>query len=171
MENEVKIQVDIEMTRGTRLCLNKVQGFQYNTKVPQWTAEEYVMSWHGMKEQTSSLPGPAFSHYKAAWFDSLAAQVHSDLALFPLITRYSPKGWRHAVASMIPKKKFDLQPEKLQLINLFHSLYNHNNKWIGREIMKYREERGLLAREQYGGRKQKSGCDTPSESDGHFDSE
>ena len=52
---------------------------------------------------------------------------------------------------MIPKKKFDLRPEKLRLINLFHSLYNHNNKWIGREIMKYGEEHGLLAREQYGG--------------------
>ena len=96
------------MTRGTRLWLNKVQGFQYKPKETQWTMEEYVMSWHGMKELTSSLPGPAFSHYKAAQFDSLAAQVHSDLALFPLITGYSPKGWRHAVASMIPKKKFNL---------------------------------------------------------------
>ena len=108
MKNEVSIPIDIEMTRGARLWLNKVQGFKYTPKETQWTTEEYVMSWHGMKEQTSSLPGPAFSHYKAAQFNSLAAQVHSDLALFSLVTGYSPQGWRHAVASMISKKKFDL---------------------------------------------------------------
>ena len=88
MENKITIPTEIEMTRGTRLWLNKIVNFQYETKIPSWTTEDYVMSWRGMKEETSSLPGPAFSHYKAAQFDSIAAQVHSDLAIFPLLTGY-----------------------------------------------------------------------------------
>ena len=50
MDNKVEIPNDIKITRGMRLWLNKVTGFQYNTKVPKWTTEEYPMSWCGMKE-------------------------------------------------------------------------------------------------------------------------
>ena len=64
-----------------------------------------------MNKKTSSLPGPSYSHFKAAQFDSLASQVHSNLN--PLKTGYPPQGWRNEVLVMIPKKKFYLRPEKL----------------------------------------------------------
>ena len=37
-----------------------------------------------------------------------------------------------------------------------HALFNHNNKWVGREMMKFGEENNILVREQYGGQKKKS---------------
>ena len=106
IDKEVTIPLDITMTRGTKLWLNKVQSFQYKPQKTHWTTEDYVMSWRGMKEQTSALPGPAFSHYKAAQLNSLAAQVHSDLALFPLTTGYSPQGWRHARPVIFSQQHF-----------------------------------------------------------------
>ena len=57
---------------------------------------------------------------------------------------------------MIPKKKENLRPEKLRLITLLHALFNHNNKWAGKEIMKFGETHDRLANEQYGSRKKKS---------------
>ena len=109
-----------------------------------------------MKEETTSAPGPSFSHYKATDKDSIAAAVHASLAIAPLLLGFAPSAWCKAVAAMIPKKQEDLRPAKLRLITLMHALFNHNNKWVGREMMKYGEKHNILAKEQYGGRKKKS---------------
>ena len=57
---------------------------------------------------------------------------------------------------MIPKKKEDLRPAKLQLITLLHGLFNHNNKWVGKQMMEFGKKEKRLAKEQYGSRKKKS---------------
>jgi len=57
---------------------------------------------------------------------------------------------------MILKKLFDLRPEKLRLILLMDARFNHNNKLIGKMMMEFREANGLLAKEQYESREQKS---------------
>ena len=109
-----------------------------------------------MKETTTSLPGPAFSHFKAASVHSVAEEIYSTLAMIPLLFGFAPTAWCQSVAAMIPKKKEDLQPAKLQLITLLNAICNHKNKWVGKEIMKNGEKHGLLAKEQYGSRKKKS---------------
>ena len=121
-----------------------------------WTPEEYSDGWKRMKEHTTSALGPAFSHYKAVHPSSHAAVIHSLLALAPLLLGFAPTAWCKAVTAMIPKKKEDLQPAKLHLITLMHALFNYNNKWVGCEMMKFGEDKNLLPREQYGGRKKKS---------------
>ena len=101
-----------------------------------------------MKENTTSAPGPSFSHYKAAEKNRDASVVHSLLAIAPLLLGFAPTALCKAVASMIPKKKDDLRPAKLRLITLLHAFFNHNNKWVGREMMKYGEKHNILAKEQ-----------------------
>ena len=58
---------------------------------------------------------------------------------------------------MIPKKDMkEFRPKKLRLILLMDVRFNHANKLIGKKIMEYGEEHGLLANEQFGSRKSKS---------------
>ena len=57
---------------------------------------------------------------------------------------------------MIPKKLHDLLPSKLRLILLMDCHFNHNNKYEGKKVMEFGEKNGLLAKEQYGSRKEKS---------------
>ena len=125
-------------------------------KETSWTPDEYSEGWKRMKEHTTLALGPAFSHYKAVQPSSHAAVIHSLLALAPLLLSFAPTAWCKAVAAMIPKKKEDLRPAKLRLITLMNALFNHNNKWVGREMMKFGEDNNLLAREQCGGQKRKS---------------
>ena len=113
-------------------------------------------SWKKIKERTTAAPGTAFSHLKAIEKGSTAAIVFSIMAVLPLLVRFAPVAWCTLVASMISKKKEDLRPEKLQLITLLHALFNHNNKWAGKEIMKFGGKHNRLANEQYGSRKKKS---------------
>ena len=69
-----------------------------------WTSDEYVNSWKIMDERTTSLPGLAFSHFKASQKGSKAAEVHSLLVLIPMVTGFALQVWCKLVASVIPKK-------------------------------------------------------------------
>ena len=60
---------------------------------------------------------------------------------------------------MIPKEIHDLRLEKLRLILLMDSRFNHNNKIIGKRTMEFGEKHNLLVGEQYGSRKSKSAID------------
>ena len=57
---------------------------------------------------------------------------------------------------MIPKKLFNLRPEKLRLILLMDARFNHNNKLIGKMMTEFGKANDLLTEEQDGSRKQKS---------------
>lgn len=127
--------------------------YNYITNVPAqsttdfcWTTEEYFESWTKMKEEKMTLPGIQVAHIKCIDRSSKAAEVLSKLALIPLITGYSPDTWRIGIDSMIPKKTADLRPERLRLILLMDSRFNHNNKLIGKKMMEYGEKHGLLAK-------------------------
>ena len=109
-----------------------------------------------MKETKGSAPGIHFGHMKCVDKESNAAEIIFIMALLPLRTGYTPDQWRIGINSMIPKKIFDLRPEKLRLILLMDARFNHNNKLVGRMMMEYGESHHLLAKEQYGSRKNKS---------------
>ena len=66
-----------------------------------------------MKEQTTAAPDPAFSHLKAIEKGNSVATVFSIMVVLPLLVGIAPTAWCISVASMIPKKKEDLCPEKL----------------------------------------------------------
>ena len=150
VEGTLNLPREFPADRGTYLWIKKIQSMKTTEKRTSWTPDEYVEGWKRMKEHTTSAPGPAFSHYKAVLTGSTAATVHSTLGIAPLLLSFAPSAWCKAVAAMIPKKKEDLRPAKLRLITLMHALFNHNNKWVGREMMKYGEANNLLAKEQYG---------------------
>jgi Reverse transcriptase (RNA-dependent DNA polymerase). len=124
-----------------------------------WTTEEYCESWSKINENKSTLPGIQVAHIKSLTPNSIAADVVSKLALIPLLVGYSPKTWRNGIDSMIPKKVADLRPSKLRLILLLDARFNHNNKLIGKKMMEYGEQNGILAPEQFGSRKNLSAID------------
>lgn len=110
-----------------------------------------------MKERTSSHPGIHFGHMKAIDKHSpVAAKVHAILSDIPLQTGYSPKAWKECTNAMLQKKSHDIRPSKLRLVTLMDTTFNHNNKIIGKTIMKNGEKHGAIAPEQYGSRKRKS---------------
>ena len=157
VDGKIGLPPNFEAEEGTRLWLNKRQSISIREGKMEWSTEEYVKSCMKMKETTTSLPGPAFCHLKAASVHCVAAKINSMLALIMLLFGFAPKAWCQSVAAMIPKKKEDLRPAKLRLIMLLNTIFfNHNNKWVGKEIMKNGEQYGLLAKEQYGSRKKKS---------------
>ena len=151
VEGKLNLPKDFPAEKGRQLWIKKIQSMQTEANDTCWTPEEYTEGWKMMKEHTTSAPGPSFSHYKAATAGSSASIIHSYLALVPLLLGFAPTRWCKAVASMIPKKKDNLRPAKLRLIMLMHALLNHNNKWVGREMMKFGEKNNLLAPEQYRG--------------------
>ena len=146
---------DIE--EGTKLWYDMISA---SDNVPfdiMWTTEEYCQSWQRMSETKSSIPGIHAAHMKCLNPSTNAAGVLSKLALIPLITGYAPTSWKQGIDSMIPKKvEGECRPNKLRLILLFDARFNHNNKLIGKKMMEYAEENGLLAKEQFGSRKNKS---------------
>lgn len=126
---------------------------QHGTNRLLWTTQEYCESWSKISENKSTLPGIEVAHIKSLNYTSIAADVISKLALIPLIVGYSPHTWRKGIDSMIPKKVADLRPSKLRLILLLDARFNHNNKLIGKKMMEYGEQHGMLAPEQFGSRK------------------
>ena len=146
-----------DLEEGTRLWFEYIQRYEDRPMEIKWTTEEYCASWAKMTEDKSCLPGIHTAHIKCLDPESKAAEVMSRLALIPLMTGYAPQYWRQGIDSMIPKKVTgELRPEKLRLILLMDSRFNHNNKLIGKKIMEYGEKHALLAQEQFGSRKAKS---------------
>ena len=142
---------------GTRLWYEMMTTPNQETFAINWTTQEYCDSWKKMDEEKSSIPGIHTAHMKCLDPLTTSAEVLSKLALIPLLTGYAPRSWKIGIDSMIPKKVIgESRPDKLRLILLFDARFNHNNKLIGKKMMEYAEERGLLAREQFGSRKNKS---------------
>jgi len=158
LNSEIQLPDD-GIEEGTRLWFDFIQRQNTAPIDIDWTPQEYFDGWNKMKEKTGSAPGWHFGHLKCIDPESGAAEIISLLALLPLKTGYVPMQWRQGVNSMIPKKLHDLCPDKLRLILLMDCRFNHNNKIIGKKMMKFGEEHKLLAQEQYGSRKFKSAID------------
>ena len=61
----------------------------------------------------------------------------------------TPLRWRNATDVMILKKSGLYNVDKLRTIVLYEADFNHNNKFLGRSMMKYAAPRNLIAKEQY----------------------
>ena len=142
---------------GTKLWYEMMRSPDNDSFDLMWTTEEYCQSWRQMSETKSSIPGIHAAHMKCLKPTTKAAEVMSKLALIPLLSGYAPTTWKEGIDSMIPKKIIgECRPNKLRLILLFDARFNHNNKLIGKKMMEFGEKNDLLAKEQFGSRKNKS---------------
>jgi hypothetical protein len=118
------------------------------------STESYQKSWKKMNPHTSSSPyGPEFVHYIAGSRDLQIAEFDATMANIPYASGYNPIAWRKFVDVLIPKKTSSSAMEKLQIIVLFHALFNMNNKRLGRDMINNTENLQQIPWEIYGSRK------------------
>ena len=67
-------------------------------------------------------------------------------------TGYSYRRWKRGLYVQLLKRSKDYRAEKLRTILLLEADFNMNNKMLGRDAMRSAESRGLLAKDNYGGR-------------------
>ena len=143
-----------EMSEGTTKWMEFLQSTQNPNRDIEITVEEYTRTWNRVKEETSCAPSALnYSTMKAIKWNKIAAELHTHMANITIRTGIYPRRWEECVNSMLPKKKDQWHPDKLRLISLLMADFNHNNKIIGRIAMRWAEEEGLLAAEQYGSRR------------------
>ena len=101
-----------------------------------------------MKEKTSSHD-VHFGHFKAACQHERNLLLHYAMAEIPFRTGFSPERWHYATNVMILKKAGLYNVEKLSTICFFQADFNHNNKFLGRQIMNHAITNNLTTIEQY----------------------
>jgi hypothetical protein len=118
------------------------------------STQSYQASWKKMKPNTSCSPfGPEFVHYIAGSQDNQIAAFDATMANIPYASGYTPTSWTQFTDVLIPKKTTSSAIEKLRIIVLFHSMFNMNNKRIGREMIANAELLNQIPWEAYGSRK------------------
>lgn len=75
------------------------------------------------------------------------------MANVPFISGYSPKHWKPGINVMLEQAKDNFRVNKLLIFVLYKADFNLNNMYIGRDMMYKAEKKGILAKEQYGSRK------------------
>lgn len=122
-----------------------------------WTTEEYIDSWKCKKERTSSGDSAFhFGHYKALTRSKYLAQVPTLTANIVANTGYSLKRWQRTLDVMIPKKINSYIADEMRLLNLMEPCFNHYNGLLARRFMARAEKHQLIAKEQFGSRKNHS---------------
>ena len=114
----------------------------------------FSRSWQRMDKYTSSGPsGLHFGHFMANCLDPELASVDAAMAHIPAMSGYVPSRWTKGLNVMLEKTPGVCKVTKLRTILLYEADFNHNNKLMGRSMMRYAEANSLLAPEQYGSRK------------------
>jgi len=120
----------------------------------------YALGWRKMPHTTSASPfGWSFAQVKALTEDARLVRLPTLLAWAPFAFGFTPPAWTQTVNTMLEKKRNNFNVEKLRAIALLDSLFNHNNKLLGNQLMAVAEEQSLVAKEQYGSRKRKQCID------------
>ena len=152
-----EIRLPDDLNEGTKLWLETFQQCEIQEEVPELTTDSYIKSWNKVREHTSCAPGAMhYGTFKSIKWCRPAAELHAIMARIPIKTGYTPRRWTKSVDSMLPKKPGEWRPHKLRLTSLLMPDFNHNNKIMGREAMRWAERKKLLAPEQYGSRKKLS---------------
>ena len=108
----------------------------------------FCQSWKKMKEKTGCR-GLHFGHYQAATECNDIMNIHYQMAEIPFCSGYTPKRWKEANNVMILKKEGVSDLDRLRTLVLFESDFNHNNKFLGREMMHQIIDKDHIAEEQY----------------------
>ena len=120
------------------------------------STKSYQESWSRMKPNTSSSPdGPAFVQYIAGSRNQQIADFDATMANIPYASGYTPEARTKMTDVLIPQKTTSAAIEKLRIIVLFHSLFNLNNKRIGRNMIANAEKLNQIPWEAYGSRKRR----------------
>lgn len=126
---------------------------------PQFTAistKDFQEGWAKMRETTSSGGTDLhFGHMKACASSEFLSKFEASIAQIPFSVGYSPAHWQRGTIVMIQKKEGVDLVSKLCTLVLTSADFNHNNKILGRKTLWHAEDNNLLAKEQYGSRKNK----------------
>ena len=116
--------------------------------------QEHQRVWKRQNHHTScDSRNLSFAHHKAGAHDPLLSTVDIAIRSAPLLLGFSPPSWEYMTDCSIPKKAKQLQAALMRIIVLMGSLYNMNNKMIGKRVMERVEDLRLMVVEQAGGRK------------------
>jgi len=136
-----------------------IQALQWPAHPPpisQRTLNEINSGWRKARESTSSSPSAIhFGHYMAGTFNPTIAIFNAWLANLGFNMGYSLKHWCTGLNDILEKQIGNLHINKLCIILLFKGNFNNNNKWLGCAVMFHAKKHNLLAKEQYGSRKEK----------------
>ena len=122
--------------------------------------ERYRDGWRKAKEVTSSgISGLYFSFWIAGVEHQGICEFEAIMANIPYRTGHSPPRWKKGINVMLLKKLNNYLVSKLRIILLYEADFNHNNKLVGRDMMRNAELHNTIAREQYGSRKNHSAID------------
>ena len=115
---------------------------------------DWTTLWAKTKENTASgKSGIHFGMMKANAADPDLAAFDTALANLSFSTGYTLRRWRPSINVMIPKKATSNRVDKQRIIHLWEADANANFKILARKTMAAGERNGLLAKEQYGSRK------------------
>jgi hypothetical protein len=115
---------------------------------------EHQSFWAKMsKKKGSEKTKLSNAHYKAATNDDLLSAVDASLGQMPYRYSFAPDCWKKMTAVELEKKPGVCLVTKLRTIVLMSSMYNTNNKKLGRDAMKQAKALDLLPPDQGGSRK------------------
>lgn len=118
------------------------------------TIDDYIQGWRRAKERTSAGPSRLhFGHFKSLIESPELAELEVTLLNILVRSGYSPSRWRKGLNVMLLKKLGCYDPKTFRTILLYEADLNFLLKLLGRRMMANAERHGLLAREQYGSRK------------------
>lgn len=122
---------------------------------PNISTQEHIHAWKKQDERTSAEPtGLAFNHHKAAAKDPTLAEFDATMRNIPYENGFAPEVWQNITDVEILKKAGVYDINLMRTIQLMNAELNLNNKKLGRDLMKRGEEFKLIAREQFGSRKE-----------------
>ena len=123
---------------------------------PEVTMVEVKGACKSMREKTSSSPhGCHFGHFVAISEDDFLCQVLASIVSIPLITGLSPARFRQVTTCFLEKKANVKRIDKMRTIWLLDSFFSLTQRIMARRTYANAEKAGLLAIEDFGGRKGK----------------
>lgn len=123
-----------------------------------WVSQTEVQgACRSLRERTSSSPhGGHFGHFIAMGENGFLSEYLSWLLSLPLMAGISPPQYRHITACFLQKKPNEFRIHKMRTIWLQDSFFSITQRILARRTYSQAERHGLLAPEDYGGRKGKS---------------
>ena len=116
--------------------------------------QSHTSAWSKAKERTSAgKSGLHFGMFKAQAKDPETSAFNASMRSVAYRTGHVFPRWKKGVDVVLLKRQLDYRVEKLRTILLLEADANMNYKQLGGNGMWYAERNNVIARENYGGRK------------------